>query len=230
MMSEGSTRVLDQLCGLDDKCFERVGAAGGGEAPVEMFGHSTVVDPCEQRRCSLCASLYSCALVFAAFGGRIIVFGGADITGAVFYNDVWLLSVAHNRWTRVKAEGLSAPSGRHFHSCVLFERALWVFGGSSNSIHQDLYKFNLDTLHWSSVGTLGVLPSPRHGHSAIVYNDCMYVYGGFDRNGFACNDVCEFSFATLSWDKPVHAGAAQEAYYHSAVAYEGSMYTFGGYR
>jgi hypothetical protein len=166
-----------------------------------------------------------------AFGGRIVLFGGADITGAVFYNTVWILSVATGRWTCVKAEGLAAaPSGRHFHSCVLFERCLWVFGGQSTSIHQDLFKFSLDTLHWTSVATLGAQPSPRYGHSAVVYNDCMYVCGGFDRNGFACNDVCEFCFATLSWDKPVQAGAAQEAYYHSAVAHEGSMYTFGGYR
>jgi hypothetical protein len=51
----------------------------------------------------------------------------------------------------------------------------------------------------------------------------MYVYGGSDRNGFACNDVSEFSFVNLSWERAVGGGAAQEAFHHSAVVYEGSM-------
>jgi hypothetical protein len=78
-------------------------------------------------------------------------------------------------------------------------------------------------MHWSAVATLGSSPSPRHGHSAVLYNDCMYIYGGSDRNGFACNDVIEFSFSTLTWERPVAGGAAQEAFHHTAVVYEGSM-------
>jgi hypothetical protein len=40
-----SVRILDQLCcGVDEKHFERVVAA---EEPMELFGHSVVVDPCE---------------------------------------------------------------------------------------------------------------------------------------------------------------------------------------
>jgi hypothetical protein len=71
-----------------------------------------------------------------AFGGRLIAFGGADISGAVFYSNVWILNLAQKKWSCHKADGPAAPSGRHFHSCVLHERCLWVFGGSSNSIYQ----------------------------------------------------------------------------------------------
>lgn len=160
----------------------------------------------------------------------MILFGGADSTGGTFYSDVWVLSLVDKTWERVQPKSDVCPSGRHFHSCVCFERSLWIFGGSSNGIYQDVYKFNLDSGRWTAISSLGSLPSPRYGHSAVVYNDAMYIYGGFDGNGFACNDVCAFSFATLSWDKAVLAGAAQEAFHHSAVVYQGSMYTFGGYR
>lgn len=199
-------KVLEQLCDADTLHFGRVTTAEHSAEPAECFGHSLVLDR-----------------------GRLLAFGGADIAGALFYNAVWMCDLSKPTWSAIRAE--SAPDGRHFHSCVLYDRSLWVFGGSSNSnIFQDLFRFNLDTLHWSAVATAGVKPSPRHGHSAVVYNDQMYVYGGSDRNGFNCNDLVEFSFATLTWEKPVLGGAAQEAFHHTAVVYQGSMYTFGGYR
>jgi hypothetical protein len=46
-MNEGSTRVLDRLCGLEEKPFVRVASGGGGAEPMELFGHSMVVDPCK---------------------------------------------------------------------------------------------------------------------------------------------------------------------------------------
>lgn len=158
----------------------------------------------------------------------MVVFGGSNNEG-VFQAGVHFLNLGEKKWVTVPLSQ-DGPTGRHFHSCILYERSLWVFGGSSNGIHQDLFRFNLDSNHWSGVACLGTMPSPRHGHSAVVYNDCMYVYGGYDRMGFVCNDLYEFCFATLSWDRPAQGSNAKEAFHHSAVVYQGSMYTFGGYR
>ena len=247
LQSGGQKALVEQLC-AEELHFARL-KEPSEQDPPEMFGMSVVADPCtwqrmtvharapSPNRCLLSPLLplflflfFSLLLFLSAFGGRMILFGGADSTGGKFSSDIWILSLADKSWTRVKPASQIIPSGRHFHSCVLFERSLWVFGGSSNGIYQDVFKFNLDSGCWTVVSTNGYVPSPRYGHSAVVYNDCMYIYGGFDGNGFACNDVCAFSFATLSWDKPVLAGAAQEAFHHSAVVYQGSMYTFGGYR
>jgi N-acetylneuraminic acid mutarotase len=143
---------------------------------------------------------------------------------------LWVYNLEVKEWLS-QPLGDQGPSGRHFHTCVLYDRSLWVFGGLSNGIHHDLYKYNLDTSRWALVATNGSVPSPRYGHTAVVYGDSMFVYGGFDQMGFACNDLYELNLTTLHWENTVTTGAVpKEAYHHTAVVFQGSMYTFGGYR
>lgn len=159
----------------------------------------------------------------------MLVLGGS-LAGGHFSADLWTLSL-HTRVWHSQPVGSSGPSGRSFHSCVLHDRSLWVFGGTSNGIYADLHQYNLDTNTWTAVAAAGRAPTPRYGHTAVVVGDTMYVYGGYDQMGFACNELFEFSFVTLTWDKPATCGAVpKEAYHHSAVVHQGSMYTFGGYR
>jgi hypothetical protein len=35
------------------------------------------------------------------------------------------------------------PPGRHFHSAVLFNDQMYIFGGTSNGYYSDLWRFNL---------------------------------------------------------------------------------------
>ncbi len=205
-MSQG--RAINALIGADGAAAESFFAVTTPARPPELFGHSAVLDP----------------------SGRMVVFGGASADGR-FSTDVWVLNLETRNWSS-QPVGADGPSGRHFHSCVLHDRTLWVFGGSSNGIYHDLYRLNIDTGRWSgALAALGAVPSPRYGHTAVIYGDSMFVYGGYDQMGFACNDLYELSLATLTWHKPTTSGAVpKEAYHHTAVVFQGSMYTFGGYR
>ena len=89
----------------------------------------------------------------------MVVFGGADSTGGNFESSVWLLHLTDGRWSRKQPS--QSPPGRHFHSCVMYERSLWVFGGLGSGILQDLWKYNLDTDAWTLMSTLGDAPTPR---------------------------------------------------------------------
>lgn len=198
--------ILQLTTNSDSKVhFEQLDVKDG---PGDLFGHTAVCD--------------------ASFGGRMIVFSGSDPKGK-FPNDVWILDLEEMTWRCVNGE--DCPNGRHFHSAVFYDGSMWIFGGTSNGIHQDLNVFNCSSLKWSTVTTLGVAPCPRYGHCSVVHNDIMYVFGGYDQNGFACNDLYEFDLASLTWSKPTISGVVpKEAYHHSGVVHKGSMYCFGGYR
>lgn len=183
--------------------FHRLLINGG---PGDLFGHSAVCDS----------------------GARMIVFGGSDPQGK-FPGEVWMLNIEENSWKCIGAD--AGFSGRQFHSAIMYDGNMWVFGGLSNSIHQDLAVFDCSLLKWKMIASLGQVPSPRYGHCSVVHNDILYVFGGHDKNGFACNDLYEFHFSQLSWEKPLIRGIVpKEVYHHSAVVHEGSMYIFGGYR
>ena len=48
------------------------------------------------------------------------------------------------KWKAVVTDGTS-PKGRHFHACVQYNNALYVFGGKSNGYMNDLHCFDLST-------------------------------------------------------------------------------------
>jgi hypothetical protein len=100
----------------------------------------------------------------------MIIFGGCDNKGA-FCDDLWTYNIGkknrmkkrtikgtksfvsprflspleNNSWTKhQKKEGSNAgPTGRHFHSAVVYKQTMYVFGGASNAYYNDLYSFDL---------------------------------------------------------------------------------------
>eukprot|EP01090_Pellita_catalonica_P007392 TRINITY_DN17977_c0_g1_i1.p1 TRINITY_DN17977_c0_g1~~TRINITY_DN17977_c0_g1_i1.p1 ORF type:complete len:564 (-),score=55.74 TRINITY_DN17977_c0_g1_i1:87-1778(-) len=183
-----------------------------GKGMDEVSGHSSVLDD---------------------NSGILYIFGGFDSEGG-FLSDLFLFNIETNTWTQF--EGNVLPPGRHFHSAVLHEGAMYIFGGTSNGYYNDFYRFHLDSLRWTLISDYeGTLPSPRYGHTAVIHNNCMYVYGGFDKDGFICNDVHSFNFKSSKWKKLSVTYANEEIalscerYHHSAVVHQGAMYIFGGF-
>lgn len=167
----------------------------------------------------------------------MLVFGGCDDKG-VFSNDVWALDLecvcdAKTRGKREVWQILATvgdkPKGRHFHSCVLFDGAMWIFGGKSNGYMSDLHKFTLSRRRWECVEERGEAPTPRYGHCAVLYQACMYIFGGYDDFGLKCNDLYKFNFRTATWTKMNTLGKAPDRFHSAAVVHQGSFYVFGGY-
>ncbi|KAL6048560.1 Attractin-like protein 1 [Balamuthia mandrillaris] len=178
------------------------------EVPEECYGHSMVLDE--------------------HGGGVMFVFGGCNNEGK-FCTGLYYYNIESNDWSKYKGTGL--PHGRHFHSAVLHDGCMYIFGGTSNGYYNDLFRFHLESQEWKQIKAANKGPSPRYGHSAVVYENSMYIFGGYDKDGLECNDLYAFNFATITWRKLKTKGIwPKDRYLHSAVVYQGSMYLFGGYK
>lgn len=180
-----------------------------GTAPCSRHGHSAVIDE--------------------KGGGTMIIFGGCDEKGQ-FCTDLYIFNIDAKEWNSL-GNLPNAPTGRQFHSAVIYESWMYIFAGNSNGYYNDLHRFHTDLGFWEAVEVNGTAPSPRAGHTAVVHGKSMYIYGGYDKNGLSCHDLHEFVFETNTWNL-LHPKGVQppDMYHHSAVVYQGSMYVLGGYR
>ena len=64
--------------------------------------------------------------------------------------------------------------------------------------YNELWRYDLTSLTWSSLKSNGEIPSPRSHHSADSHGDIMIIFGGKDNNIYY-NDAYEFNTLTLTW-------------------------------
>ena len=57
-----------------------------------------------------------------------------------FKNQVWNKEPIETKGTK--------PNGRHFHSSVIYEKNLYIFGGKSNGYKNDLFKYSIGKLNF----------------------------------------------------------------------------------
>jgi N-acetylneuraminic acid mutarotase len=175
-----------------------------GTIPSERYGHSAVV-----------------------IENKMYVFGGCDSLGR-FNNDLFVYNFDKKRWKQLTPSG-TLPKARHFHTAVVHDGCIWVFGGKSNGYMNDLLCLNLKTMSWEPQEYFGGKPpSKRYGHTAVVHNKCMYVFGGYDDFGYKTNELYEYRFDSHEWRKIETYGDCPEKFHHSAVVHGNSMYVFGG--
>lgn len=116
----------------------------------------------------------------AAIRNQIVLFGGFD--GRRRNNDVYIWDGA--QWTKPTIHGIP-PSVRYNHSSTVFGNRMYVFGGNSGALHNDLhvleYSILVNEYTWCIVDIPGNLPTPRYWHSAIATNDAtLCIFGGYD--------------------------------------------------
>ncbi|OMJ89424.1 hypothetical protein SteCoe_8423 [Stentor coeruleus] len=100
----------------------------------------------------------------------LYVFGGF-ITDS-FSNSVFKYNILSEDWEEIVTTG-EKPSPRHSASLHYYENSLYVWGG--NTINNNLYTLDLNTLHWTSTST--TIPS-FYSHSSIIYNNFLYILFG----------------------------------------------------
>jgi N-acetylneuraminic acid mutarotase len=126
------------------------------------------------------------------------------------------------------------PAPRYCHSAVVFEEAMYIFGGKSgtrdsNDRMADIFKFDFQSQAWSVVVQQGDIPPPRSAHSAVVCGRKMFVVGGRQIERGCCADIYEYSFDTHTWRRLPDAHAGLERARHSAVLHNGVIAVFGGW-
>ena len=91
-----------------------------GDPPCSRHGHSAVINE--------------------KGGGTMIIFGGCDEKGQ-FCTDLYFYNIDSREWTSL--ENLpNSPTGRQFHSAVLYEDWMYIFAGNSNGLYNDLHRFH----------------------------------------------------------------------------------------
>lgn len=110
----------------------------------------------------------------------MIVFGGIDFSGG--RNDMHIFDVSSSTWKEVVYDSSSVlPHPRWGHKAVysIKSNEMFVWGGFTDTMHNDLWSFNFETLMWKPLKLSGPLPPPRHLHSMVLHNEDIYIFGGF---------------------------------------------------
>ncbi len=153
---------------------------------------------------------YSASAV--AYNGELIVTHGYFYNHAIrhpaWQSNAWAFNFASRRWRLVhEGEKAGAPSARYSSSAVLYDHALWMYGGDDgghktsmfNYIFQawfdELWRFDLRSYTWQQVRSLSKpAPVKRALHAAVVIGDGMFVYGGLE-----LADTWRYDFAKRTW-------------------------------
>jgi hypothetical protein len=118
------------------------------------------------------------------YNNSMIMFGGTNIITNKALNDVHVLDLTTWKWTKPKVTG-QIPSPRSFHTAVLYQDKMLVWGGYREVIESS-FKFNdvylhildLKTWRWSKMTPMGTLPAARSHHSAVIFEDKLIIHGG----------------------------------------------------
>ncbi|XP_072350438.1 kelch domain-containing protein 2 isoform X1 [Scyliorhinus torazame] len=122
---------------------------------------------------------------------RIYIFGG--MKDEECFNNVYILDTLTWKWSFVIGKG-KVPS-LAYHSAVVFQRELFIFGGllcrpqlPVERCSNTLYIFNPEHEIWYQPIVVGERPLPRYGHSGTLLGDKLILFGG-SRNQVFLNDL-----------------------------------------
>src|SRR5690606_7725663 len=111
----------------------------------------------------------------------MFLFGGknSDTLG-----DTYKLDLETFEWIQQTSD--VSPIKTAYHSCVVYEKSFYVFGGTSGL--NQVFEFDTSKSIWRTPKCSGQIPSARYGHSGTIYNQLMLIYGGFHQE-VALNDL-----------------------------------------
>ncbi|KAJ8388373.1 hypothetical protein AAFF_G00133990 [Aldrovandia affinis] len=171
-----------------------------------------------------------------AYQGLLYVFGGMIDSGySGKKTPLWLYDTDKEQWLcwpgRSAYSQKVVPVNRKGHSAVVFESAMYVYGGyiDIKGSSQEFWSLDFDTGAWLVLGPgrSEASPGPRHGHSAMTHLDGMYLFGGL--TGLReQSDFWRWNFSTHSWSSIKSLSGPSKLVGHSAVVYRDNMLLFGG--
>lgn len=182
---------------INENTWRKETNSRGARAPKSLRGHSATV-----------------------YKDSMFIFGGyQDLRGS--NADVWMFHFPSRSWHLVCRSDPSAgnaltPKPRHYHTAVLHDSNIWIFGGLNNlQPSSDFIKFDLEWQTWQQVKTK---PGPGflHSHSAVKYQNKMIIIGG-KNDGRLSDNIWLFHFATETWEK-LDIGRNQPQPRHNLIA------------
>lgn len=163
------------------------------------------------------------------YGNGFYVFGGFD--GHARVNDLYKYDIDENVWSRIIPSTMSTgiPTPRHSHSAVVYQNAMYIFGGYDGSYSCNVYKYDFLNNVWTSVNTVGRIPRARYRATCVVYNDTMIIHGGHDGTRHL-SDTHVLDMNTKCWTSLANVRGTTPFPRDSQVGflYDNAMFIFGG--
>eukprot|EP00795_Rhopilema_esculentum_P014693 gene14693-5787_t len=148
----------------------------------------------------------------------MFLFGGSLDNGSLT-SELWRYDFSTLRWHLMPPrEGTELITGRHSHSAVVHNNAIWVFGGlDSKGRKNDLWTWEFELFTWTRVRQRAG-PSPLARHSGSKVGSLMIICGG-EGNEILHNETWTFSFDSLQWKKitPFSSIAPTHRCNHTAI-------------
>ncbi|KAJ1921822.1 hypothetical protein IWQ60_006681 [Tieghemiomyces parasiticus] len=120
--------------------------------------------------------------------------------GEVALFDLRTVKQGGARWQLLIPDGGPSPPSRAFHSSVIIDHKLYVFGGcNSTGYLNDLWTFDLLARTWTMLSPGGEGPPPRASHSAFVIDGYIVVLGGQLSNKRMAKDTFAYHVASNTW-------------------------------
>eukprot|EP01111_Echinosteliopsis_oligospora_P012598 TRINITY_DN4332_c0_g1_i1.p1 TRINITY_DN4332_c0_g1~~TRINITY_DN4332_c0_g1_i1.p1 ORF type:complete len:487 (-),score=123.19 TRINITY_DN4332_c0_g1_i1:76-1317(-) len=159
------------------------------------------------------------------YRGNLVVFGGCD--SSAFSNEMYMYDVENRYWRHVKIDAYCIPPApRLMHGAAVINDKMLVYGGQCvDSIKNDVFEFDFDTVAWNYIG---VAEGRSRRHFACIEVDKYFLaLGGF--YGKSYNDVIQFEYETSTWSTLETTGTPPSPRAgHTAVLYNNKIYVFGG--
>ncbi len=146
------------------------------------------------------------------FGGRYRA-PGASTGPYTVHADLWRYDFATRRWSVVEPEG-ETPTGRYNASLTAdAEGNLWLYGGNTSTsgtsatVLDELWRFNIETQAWSPVTPQGEGPGNRIWHASGFdgQRGRVLIYGGADETAFSVRayfaDLWAYDIGANEWNE-----------------------------
>lgn len=171
-----------------------------GDIPEKRYGHSSVV-----------------------FKDKMYIYGGKDVNER-YSNELYELNLLDYKWTNLSSTTLLP---RMFHTCVMWDTSLYVFGGWNDEIESDIIEINFTHKKWQIVKTYGDCAPKRYSHCSAIVKETMISCGG--HNGKMLQDMYLFDFFSKEWKevRPMKNPLPKRSF-TSLVVKDGKLYMFGG--
>jgi N-acetylneuraminic acid mutarotase len=175
----------------------------------------------------------------ASYEEDIYLFGGRNDRTPC--NCLYKFSTNTLKWSKPKVTG-DVPGKRDGHSACVIGKYMFVFGGYEDAVErfaQEVFRLDLETMHWELMECNGQPPIHRDFHSATPVGKNMYIFGGrstLSAHGFDMGQdvyshkVCYLDTVTFTWHMPrIQTPAPAGRRSHSALSINNNILIFGGY-
>jgi hypothetical protein len=158
------------------------------------------------------------------------------VTTPLFSTSAAAQSAQNLEWKNLTPAQGAMPQARRNGVAVYdpIDHRVVIFGGTGQSgLLNDTWAFNLNTLTWTQLNTVGSAPDPRLGHDAVYdpIDQQMVVWAGQQGSRFF-NDTWTLNLRTLEWHNVSPSSGRPKARYGSASVYdplERSLVQFAGF-